>query len=79
MRIALVPASRTQGYVQLGRLYATVARDPAQALESYRRALEVARPLELEDVKAQIPPEFWRPLGLSPSSGATTQTSVISK
>ena len=79
LRGALTPGSRMQGYLELGNMYGSAAHDPRQALESFRRALELTRPVDRESVQAQIPPEFWQPLGLVASAAATTQTSVSNK
>lgn len=79
LRVALRPSSRVQGYLELGNMYLTAAHDPQQALESYRRALEVTGAAERQQVQAQIPPEFWQQLGVAGSAAATGQTSVISK
>jgi O-antigen ligase len=79
MRMALVPASRRQGYLQLGNMYQSAAHDPAKALESFRQALELTRQPDMEGLKVEIPTQFWQQLGLTASAGATTHTSVISK
>ena len=79
LRMAKLPASRVQGYLQLGNMYMSAAHDGQQGLQSFKQALALAQPGDRQALQAQIPPEFWRTLGLATSSPETTQTSVISR
>lgn len=80
MRMAGWPNSRAVGYLQLGHFYTSGLRDPARALESFRKALELTPPARRQALLDQIPQPQRARLGL-PADGdpAGTQTSVISK
>ena len=75
------PATRSSAYMELGNLYyGKELNQPARAMESFRKSLELTPPSYLPQMQAQIPPELWGQLGLSGSvPAASTQTSAKSK
>jgi O-antigen ligase len=79
LRVINAPETRLQAYVQLGNMYATVAKDRDKALEAFRRALGIASASEREQILPQIPADLRGPLGLpaaAPATPAGTQTSA---
>jgi O-antigen ligase len=80
LRMESWPQTRAAGYVQLGNLYHSGLHDQRKAMESYRKALELAAPEQHAELQAQIPPEAWNQLGLPAVPPATApQMSVISR
>jgi O-antigen ligase len=76
-RMAGWPASRVQGYVQLGTMYAKAAKDPARALASFKQAMALASESERLVLLSQIPSEYRGQLGLPDTSvPAVSQTSA---
>ena len=70
MRMIGWPASRAEGYVQLGTMYDQAAHDSAKALEAFREALAVAGDANREPVIARIPASYAAKLGLKPAPSA---------
>ncbi|MDQ6881146.1 MAG: O-antigen ligase family protein, partial [Pseudomonadota bacterium] len=79
LRMATTPASRMQGYLQLGDMYLNAAHDPQQALQSFRQAYALTPLSDRSALQQQIPPELWSRLGPGTGTPTTPQTSVISK
>ncbi len=76
------PATRVQGYIQLGNMYTTGKHDPAKALESFKKAMELAPEAERRALLPQIPPAVWPKIGFAnaiPVLATPTQTSAASK
>jgi O-antigen ligase len=81
MRLRMVgwPETRVQGYLQLGNMYARVARDRDKALDAFKRALQIAPPAQRDALLPHIPADYRVPLGLpttTPAPAATGQTSA---
>jgi O-antigen ligase len=76
LRLKGWPNHQVAGYLQLGNMYTTGLRDPEKALDSFRRALELAPPEQHRAMAQQIPREYWAQLGLAASTPAGTQTSA---
>jgi O-antigen ligase len=72
-RMASWPATRAEGYVQLGNMYALSAREPQKALESFKQAIALASDSQRPSLMAQIPPEYRARLA---EPAATPQTSA---
>lgn len=66
MRLRMLgwPATRAEGYLQLGAMYDRGLRDREQALGAYRQALALAGPAERPALAARIPPPYGAQLGL---------------
>ncbi len=77
MRLRMVgwPATRAEGYLQLGAMYDQGVRDEEQALAAYRQALALASGAEREALAARIPAAYAEKLGLGRVPGAP-QTSA---
>ena len=71
-RMTAWPASRAEGLVQLGNMYASGAKDPERALGAFRQAIALASEPERSALMAQIPPEYRARL----AEPATPQTSA---
>ncbi|MCM2251268.1 MAG: O-antigen ligase family protein [Ramlibacter sp.] len=80
MRLRMVgwPASRIAGYLQLGEMYAQGAKDPEQALASFRQALALAPDADRAAVLQRIPPAYRARLAApgAPPPESTGQTSA---
>ena len=81
MRLRMIgwPGTRAQGYVQLGNMYATGAKDRDKALDAFRRALALTPGAQMEALLPHIPADYRVPLGLradTPGPGAAGQTSA---
>jgi O-antigen ligase len=71
------PASSPEGYLQLGIMYDSGMHDPAQALEAFRKMLEVSSGATRQALAARIPPAYAAKLGLgSGASPAPPHTSA---
>jgi O-antigen ligase/Flp pilus assembly protein TadD len=73
------PASRLQGYVQLGNMYATGLKDRDKAMDAFQRALAVATPAQREALLPHVPSDYRAALGLpagASAPGAPPQTSA---
>jgi O-antigen ligase/Flp pilus assembly protein TadD len=77
MRLRMVgwPATRAEGYLQLGTMYDQGLRDEEQALAAYRQALALATGAERGALAARIPAAYAARLGLGRAPG-TPQTSA---
>ena len=71
-RMTAWPASRAEGHVQLGNMYASGAKDPDKALGAFKQAIALASDSERAALMAQIPPEYRARL----TEPATPQTSA---
>ena len=79
MRMLGWPDTRVQGYVQLGNMYATLAKDRGKALDAFRRAVLITPDAQKGALLPHIPADYRAPLGLPPataSPGAADQTSA---
>jgi hypothetical protein len=70
--MAAWPASRAEGQLQLGKMYASDAKDPDKALSAFKQAIALASDSERSALMAQIPPEYRARL----TEPATPQTSA---
>ena len=68
LRMAGWPATRVEGYMQLGAMYARSVKDPEQATAAFRQALVLASDDERPGLLQRIPPAYRARLD---SSGAT--------
>lgn len=75
-RMARWPQSRPRGLLQLGLIHAGELKEPAKALEFFRRALAEAPPGERAQLLPQVPAEYRAQLG---AAGPTPQTSANSR
>jgi tetratricopeptide (TPR) repeat protein len=57
------PDTQAFGLVQLGNMYATSVKDPAQALSLFRRAKAMVSPADWMRMADQVPPEFRARIG----------------
>jgi tetratricopeptide (TPR) repeat protein len=66
MRLRMVgwPATRAEGYLQLGAMYDQGLRDEEQALAAYRQALALTTGPERDALAARIPAAYAARLGL---------------
>jgi O-antigen ligase len=69
LRMAGWPATRVEGYMQLGDMYAQSVKDPEQAVAAFRQALAVASDDERPGLLQRIPPAYRARL----DSGGATQ------
>ena len=79
VRMAGWPASRAEGYFQLGTLYDTGLHDTEQALAAFTQALALAPDSERPTLVSRIPPAYRARLGLgkdAPAAPAGPQTSA---
>jgi len=80
LRMAGWPATRANGYLQLGNMYTTGVKNPAKAEESFKKALELTPEAERRTLLGQIPPVYWPKLGYGNVTPVyATQTSASSK
>jgi O-antigen ligase len=56
LRVTAWPATRVQGYMQLGTMYADDAKDPQKAVAAFRQALAFAPEADRPRLLAQLPP-----------------------
>jgi O-antigen ligase len=70
MRMIGWPDTRVQGYVQLGNMYATLAKDREKALDAFRRAVLITPQTQRDALLPHIPADYRAPLGLSPSAAS---------
>lgn len=78
LRIAGWPQTGPQGYVQLGNMYATAAKNRDKALDAFRNALAVTPEAQKPALLPQIPADYRAPLGLptaAPAAAAQTSAS----
>ena len=76
------PTTQVNGYIQLGNMYTTGLKQPAKALESFKKAMELAPAAEHRALLPQIPPAYWPQIGYAnaiPVQATPTQTSSASK
>lgn len=78
LRAAEWPATRPRAYLQLGVLHAQELKDPARALDYFRRALEAASAQERPGVLQQIPPDYRAQLGSPPAGAASAPAAQTS-
>lgn len=77
LRMAAWPASRAEGHVQLGNMYASGAQQPEKALHAFRQAIELAPESQRQALLAQIPPAYRAKLAPREApQPATPQTSA---
>ena len=79
LRMGAWPASRAEGHVQLGNMYASGAKDPDKALSAFKQAIALASESERSALMAQIPPAYRARLAepdASSQPAATPQTSA---
>jgi O-antigen ligase len=78
MRMIGWPETRVQGYVQLGNMYATLAKDHDKALDAFRRAVLITPESHRQALLPHIPAEYRAPLGLPAAMppAAADQTSA---
>jgi O-antigen ligase len=69
-RMIRSPQSRLEGYLQLGNMYATQARDRAKAQDAFKRAMGLATPAQHAAMLPYIPVEYRAGLGLPAAAGA---------
>ena len=73
------PASRLQGYVQLGNMYATGLKDRNKAMDAFQRALAVATPAQRDAMLPHVPPDYRAALGLPAGGNAPPAQTSASK
>jgi len=79
LRMGAWPASRAEGHVQLGNMYAAGAKDPDKALSAFKQAIALASESERPALMAQIPAAYRARLtepDASSQPAATPQTSA---
>jgi O-antigen ligase len=79
LRMVGWPETRPRGYVQLGNMYATVAKDRTKAMAAFKRALLIAPQAQRETVLAHIPADYRAalvPPATQPAPAAPGQTSA---
>jgi O-antigen ligase len=76
LRMISWPETRTEGFVQLGNMYAKAAKDPVKALAAFKQALALAPEAERQALLKEIPPEYWADLGYGNRSATPAQTSA---
>ncbi len=82
LRIKDWPQNQVASYIQLGNMYTTGIQDPAKALQTFKKAMELTPEAERRALLPQIPPAFWPQLGFAnaiPVRATPTQTSAASK
>ncbi|MDB5882243.1 MAG: O-antigen polymerase [Ramlibacter sp.] len=79
LRMTGWPQTRTQGYLQLGNMYASGAKDREKALDAFRHALAMTPAGETEALLAEIPPEYRAALGLRGEAPAAAGQTSASK
>ena len=82
LRIKDWPQQQVASYIQLGNMYTTGIQDPAKALQTFKKAMELTPESERRALLPQIPPAFWPQLGFAnaiPVRATPTQTSAASK
>jgi O-antigen ligase len=77
LRMTGWPETRVQGYLQLGNMYAAAAKDRAQALDAFKRALLITPEGRRDALLPHIPEEYRSALGLpttapAPAAGQTS-------
>ena len=77
LRAAEWPESRPRAYLQLGVLYAQELKDPARALDYFRRSLAAAAPQDRPAVLQQVPAEYRSQLA-APAAGAASAAQTSS-
>lgn len=70
------PGSRAEGYLQLGVMYDSGARNPEKALAAFRQLLIAAQGEERQRLLSRIPPAYAARLGLDPAAPPAPQTSA---
>ncbi|NPC54184.1 O-antigen ligase family protein [Caenimonas soli] len=78
LRMAGWPASRAEGHVQLGNMYASGGREPEKALNAFKQAIALASESERPTLLAQIPATYRARLAEPDATQppATPQTSA---
>jgi O-antigen ligase len=80
MRLRMIgwPATRLDGYLQLGQMYAEAAGDPERAVAAFKQALALAPPSQRPALLQRIPRDYWGRLqiGTEPAEAAPAQTSA---
>jgi O-antigen ligase len=79
LRMAGWPASRAEGYFQLGTMYDTGLHDTDQALAAFKQALALATDTDRQALLPRIPPAYAARLGLpkgAPAAPPAPQTSA---
>jgi O-antigen ligase len=79
LRMAAWPASRAEGHIQLGNMYALGVKDPQRATEAFRQAMASASESERAALMAQIPADYRSrlvPPGTVPQPSPAPQTSA---
>ena len=83
LRIDAWPATEAAGQVQLGNMYNTGIKDPAKALDAFKRAMELTPPALRQPLLSQIPSTYWSQLGyanaLPVTAAPSAQTSVSNR
>ncbi len=82
LRIKDWPEHQIAAHVQLGNMYTTGLKDPAKALQTFKKAMELTPEAERRALLPQIPPAFWPQLGFAnaiPVLATPTQTSAASR
>jgi O-antigen ligase len=64
------PASRAEGYLQLGNMYDTGVKDPGQALAAFKQALALSTGAQHQAILSRIPPAYLAKLGVDPAAPA---------
>jgi tetratricopeptide (TPR) repeat protein len=78
LRMVGWPATRVQGYMQLGDMYAQAAKDPEKAVAAFRQALALAPAAERQGLLQRIPPAYRGRVdsNATPQAPAAAQTSA---
>lgn len=79
MRLRMIgwPASRMEGYVQLGEMYAQAVKDPEKALAAFKQALALAPEAQRPALLKRVPAEYRARLGYpDPAAAPAAQTSA---
>ena len=79
LRMAGWPASRAEGYIELGNMYATGGKEPDKALNAFREGIALASESQRRTLLPQIPPAYRARLfepGASPQQPTSPQTSA---
>lgn len=69
MRMAGWPATRAEGHVQLGNMYASGSKEPEKALAAFKQAIALASQSQRQTLLDRIPPDYRARL-LAPDAGA---------
>jgi O-antigen ligase len=78
LRMTGWPQTRAQGYLQLGNMYASGAKDREKALDAFRHALALTPPGQTEALLSEIPPDYRAALrlrGEGPAAAGQTSAS----